>query len=122
MSKRYLIAIGLLLLSVAAEAETTCVSGGLTPGSQVCTFPSLLAMTSASVSGSSLHNKKIRWFVFWQGSTDILLFDDKTETGISESWDSTTNPGLFPGYFQTCAKRPESSTTSETITLCLTID
>jgi hypothetical protein len=120
MSKRYLIAIGLLLLSVAAEAGTTCVSGGLAPGSQVCTFPPQLANSSASVSGSSLHTKKIRWLVFWQGDTDNPLFDDKTETGISESWDSTTDPGLFPGFFQACAKRPESSTTSETITLCLT--
>src|SRR4051794_25645418 len=107
MSKRYLLAILLLFLSVAAYATTTCVSGTLAPGSEVCTFPTQFATTSASVSGSSLNGLKIRWKVISNGDPDNPIVDVKTNTGIDVSWDSTNDPTLVPGYFQACAKRPE---------------
>jgi hypothetical protein len=106
-----------LLLGLPLTASAECASGFLNPGSTVCLNVSF-ATTSISASGSSDAN--IRWTVlsFVNGSGFTELFLQKSQ-GFAVSYDSTSNPTLFPADFYACAHRGSHHGAGANFQLCL---
>lgn len=106
-----------LLLGVPLTASAECASGFLNPGSTVCLNVSF-ATTSVSASGTSDAN--VRWTVlnFVNGSGFTELFVQKSQA-FAVSYDSTSNPSLFPADFYACAHRGSHHGAGANFQLCL---
>jgi hypothetical protein len=110
----------LLLATVPAQATTVCNhKDNVAPGQTFC--GTIIYLTSTATASGSGNLKNFRFTVLrapsitgpWQ-----TIYDDPS-LSFTAVWDSGNFPSYFPGYFQTCGKRPTTDVNPGNLDVCI---